>query len=1001
MNMISTGSFLTETGASNKQSELVKKLTAAWEKKNSKTARAGGASLMALSLAACGGEDNTPFSQADVDAAKAEGVASVDITSDNTDVMLAQADYDAAIATATTSNDADIAAAAKAEALTSADGTIYATVDAAYTAGSNLSNSDAVTLALTSADGTVHASVDAAITSNDAAITTAAEASATASAEASLMAGSGFDTVAALLAAYTEATTTPAGTSAALTTSSDVPSLTNGDDTITATDTTYTSGDIIDGGNGTDVLTITAAAAAGVSAATSVTDVETVNVVLNSFTTETVDMNGVVGAAINVTNSQVGNVGDVTVNNINATSTLTLGDSLTGTATVTGGGTVNANKAATVGATLGADAGTITISGGDSTNTVNLAAASANANITTDKATISLAGTVTLDPESTNNKNVENLTLSGNGAAVTYDITDGNTAGNTLETLAITGDQNVTIIASAAALGGIDAAADYADTSTAGTTTITVDTNASVDLTYVTPDVLKYGVDNTNSATITVANGQSVEITGDVDNSATAALVIDSTNVTSGDETLTLEVQASQTNNGIDVSDFEIVNLNIDDDSAATTTAQTITIADLVGGASTDITITGSLDNVTLTAVTADNIVATNFAGVLNVATTANVDNITGGLGADVVDHDADSNFTFSGGAGNDALTISHALTNRTVTVDGGDGTDTIEITAVHAVGDRLSMSNVEIIDFNNNAGTYDVRDFTGQTLIATSTGGTNTSVTLSAANTTSFDLSGITGNDAELDFTIASTANNIANNFTGSQIKDTLTGGTGDDVINGEGGADVLAGAAGSDTINGGAGGDTINFIFETADADTLTGGDGNDTFASTTATAATASVVTITDFDAGTATTTKDILDISDTFLDGLTTTTDVVDTSAVTATTGTGGATIVHVTTDGGTIASAEVVVLSQTYADDTAALTGISTAGSDTITYGAALTDNDSFLIAYQTATGVNIAVATAGATNLTTSDGVDSVATLVTLTGVTAADLDTGDIGIIT
>ena len=56
MNMISTGSFLLETDVSKKQSELVKKLTAAWEKKNSKTARAGGASLMALSLAACGGD---------------------------------------------------------------------------------------------------------------------------------------------------------------------------------------------------------------------------------------------------------------------------------------------------------------------------------------------------------------------------------------------------------------------------------------------------------------------------------------------------------------------------------------------------------------------------------------------------------------------------------------------------------------------------------------------------------------------------------------------------------------------------------------------------------------------------------------------------------------------------------------------------------------------------------------------------------------------------------
>ena len=63
MNMISTGTFLNGMDASNKQSALVKKLVAAWEKKNTKAARAGGVSLMALSLAACGDDDTTPFAQ--------------------------------------------------------------------------------------------------------------------------------------------------------------------------------------------------------------------------------------------------------------------------------------------------------------------------------------------------------------------------------------------------------------------------------------------------------------------------------------------------------------------------------------------------------------------------------------------------------------------------------------------------------------------------------------------------------------------------------------------------------------------------------------------------------------------------------------------------------------------------------------------------------------------------------------------------------------------------
>jgi hypothetical protein len=45
--------------ASNKQSTISEKFAAVWEKKNAKAARAGGVSLMALSLAACGSDDTT------------------------------------------------------------------------------------------------------------------------------------------------------------------------------------------------------------------------------------------------------------------------------------------------------------------------------------------------------------------------------------------------------------------------------------------------------------------------------------------------------------------------------------------------------------------------------------------------------------------------------------------------------------------------------------------------------------------------------------------------------------------------------------------------------------------------------------------------------------------------------------------------------------------------------------------------------------------------------
>jgi len=157
MNMISTGAFLTETDASTKQNELVKKLTAAWEKKNSKTARAGGASLMALSLAACGGEDNTPFSQADVDAA----VAAVDITTDNQaaiDAAIAalpadttpfsQADIDAAVAAVDITTDNSAATDAAVAAATS-----FASLSALVTAYDALANPSGSEVALTTSIG--------------------------------------------------------------------------------------------------------------------------------------------------------------------------------------------------------------------------------------------------------------------------------------------------------------------------------------------------------------------------------------------------------------------------------------------------------------------------------------------------------------------------------------------------------------------------------------------------------------------------------------------------------------------------------------------------------------------------------------------------------------------------------------------------------------------------------------------------------------------------------
>lgn len=62
MNKISTGAFQAEMDSYTEKNDMVAKLVGAWEKKNAKVARAGGVSLMALTLAACGSDDTATVS---------------------------------------------------------------------------------------------------------------------------------------------------------------------------------------------------------------------------------------------------------------------------------------------------------------------------------------------------------------------------------------------------------------------------------------------------------------------------------------------------------------------------------------------------------------------------------------------------------------------------------------------------------------------------------------------------------------------------------------------------------------------------------------------------------------------------------------------------------------------------------------------------------------------------------------------------------------------------
>ena len=261
MNMISNGAFQTEMDLSNKQNELVSKLVSAWEKKNNKVARAGGVSLMALSLAACGSEDDTPFSQSDID-------------------------------TAVTA------------ALTGADGTVYANVDAAVTAGA--------------------ASVD--ITSDNATVIAAAT--------------STLETQVASLQTQLDALTDPVSLST--TTDTDTLSGTSGNDTFTATQATLATADIIVDNSSTDSDTLNITATDDITTTPTVVGIENVNYTIQAFATTTgttfaITNAGVAASTINIDLDQVGSsIVSTTITGVATGSTVNASDDFTGTVTVTG-----------------------------------------------------------------------------------------------------------------------------------------------------------------------------------------------------------------------------------------------------------------------------------------------------------------------------------------------------------------------------------------------------------------------------------------------------------------------------------------------------------------------------------------------------------------------------------------------------------------------------------------------------------------------------------------
>ena len=273
-----------------------------------------------------------------------------------------------------------------------------------------------------------------------------------------------------------------------------------------------------------------------------------------------------------------------------------------------------------------------------------------------------------------------------------------------------------------------------------------------------------------------------------------------------------------------------------------------------------------------------------------------NIENVTGGSGADTLTGTAAANTlnggigadNLNGGDGNDTYIVDNTL--DVVNEAAAAGTDTVQ-SSVSIVGPDALAANVENLTLTGSAAINGTGN-TGNNIII----GNSADNTLNAGTAGTDSLRGGAGNDTYVvdhagvsvteaagqgtDTVLSSVNTTLSNNVENL----TLTGtgdinGTGNgaaNVISGNSGNNALLGGGGNDTILAGAGNDTVT---GGAGQDTMTGGTGKDTFVYTAA------------GDTGTTPTSRDIITDFATFVTAGANS-DVINLIAIDANSTTGG-------------------------------------------------------------------------------------------------------------
>jgi Ca2+-binding RTX toxin-like protein len=518
---------------------------------------------------------------------------------------------------------------------------------------------------------------------------------------------------------------------------------------------------------------------------------------------------------------------DITTTNVTSLTATTTGTgaySITGDADLATVSTVDSNDAG-VEITLSATTSSITVDGADGTN---------------DAATISAVGEVALDV-STGGNDVDLLTLSGNGAAVTYTLTN---AGADTE-YTITGDQDVTLSGANDAFDGTS----FTDSSTGGVTAIEISSGNDADLDefgVVSGGVALTGALGTGS-TVTLEGGNTLTLsadqtgdltfTGDATNDAVDTLTLNMNNdaqdlaftgysevdIATGTNTAAVAVDITTgTNDSLDIAGAGSFTVNdIDAGTLGVSMSGAFVANDVDGTGAGDSSITITADDITT------NDIATDTNDAIELTASGNDIEVT------TVD------------AGTGAVTMSAAGDITTTTVAGGvidiDATGDLQTTTVDGTtvtleGDDVTLgaitgSTVNLTSTNDAAAsTMEGVDSTGDITI---TGGTWTLSAADAINANDgtltiagADVTIADGNDVWASSIVVTGANDVdlGNEVEASVVNASAATGDVDMTIDGN---DAAAGV----TVQTGAGDDDItvdqvNTIFN------VTLGDGNDTF-------------------------------------------------------------------------------------------------------------------------------------------------------------------------